>query len=187
MKKYLVAAGLILVLAGCSDGEKASENGNTSEDGNASADNNAVGHGIEDGGEVGFTLDDDGNVQQAEVPAEEEKAILASYKEYIEAFNAEDTKRYMAVISENPEGFDREEDKKALEEAFAAFDTTYTTSDETIVKYEAGRAEVYATIDVEMKDPNSDKSTGQTGRQVVVFKKEDGKWLVSALHFIGSQ
>lgn len=186
MKKYLVAAGLILVLAGCS-GEEAAENSNTSEDGNASAENNAVGHGIEDGGEVGFTLDDEGNVQQAEVPAEEEKAILASYKEYIEAFNAEDTERYMAVISENPEGFDRDEDKKALEEAFAAYDSTYTTSDETIVKYEAGRAEVYATIDVEMKDPNSDKSTGQTGRQVVVFKKEDGNWLVSALHFIGSQ
>lgn len=186
MRKYLIAAGLFLALAGCSAAEEPKKNSNTSEDGNASADNNAVGHGIEDSGEVGFTMDDQGNVQGAEVPAEEEKAILASYTEYIEAFNAEDTERYMAVISDNPEGFDREEDKKALEEAFSAFDTTYTASDETIVKYEAGRAEVYATIDVMMKDPNSDKSTEQTGRQVVVFTKEEGTWLVSALHFIGS-
>ncbi len=187
MKKYLVATALIFVLGGCSADEKAVENSNSSEDGNASAGNNAIGHGLEDSEEVGFTLDDEGNVKQAEVPADEEKAILASYKEYIEAFNAEDTDRYMKTVSENPEGFDREEDKKALEEAFATYDTVYTTSDETIVKYEAGRAEVYATIDVEMKDPNSDKKINQVGRQVVVFKKEEGKWLVSALHFIGSQ
>lgn len=187
MKKYLVAAVLIFVLAGCSDGEKAEENSNSSEDGNASADNNAIGHGIEDGGDVGFTLDDEGKVKQAEVPVDEKEAILASYKEYIEAFNAEDTDRYMATVSDNPEGFDREEDQQALEEAFASYDTLYTTSDETIVKYEAGRAEVYATIDVEMKDPISDNKIKQMGRQVVVFKKEEGKWLVSALHFIKSQ
>lgn len=187
MKKYLVAIALIFLLAGCSDGEKAEENSNSSEDGNASAENNAIGHGLEDGGEVGFTLDDEGKVKQAEVPVDEKKAILASYTEYIEAFNAEDTDRYMDTVSKNPEGFDREEDKKALEETFATYDTLYTTSDETIVKYEADRAEVYATIDVEMKDPNSDKKLKQMGRQVVVFKKEEGKWLVSALHFIRSQ
>lgn len=187
MKKYLVATALIFVLAGCSDAEKSKENSNSSDDGNATAENNAIGHGLEESGEVGFTLDDEGNVKQAEVPVDEEKAILASYKEYIDAFNAEDTERYMATVAENPESFDREEDQKALEEAFAAYDTQYTTSDETIVKYEAGRAEVYATIEVEMKEPNSNKVINQTGRQVVVFKKEDGKWLVSALHFIKSQ
>lgn len=185
MKKIWIALSLTLVLAGCSDAKEPTQNSNTAEDGNAGAENNAVEHGIKEE-EVGFTLDDEGNAQAAEAPAAEKEAILAAYQEYIEAFNSEDLERYMSVIAEEPAGFDREEDKKALEEAFAAYDSTYATSDETIVKYEEGRAEVYARIDVTMKDPNSDKETGQAGRQVVVFVKEQGDWRVSALHFIGS-
>lgn len=186
MKKIWIAAALALALAGCSSAEEPEQNSNTAEDGNASAGNNAIEHGIGDE-EVGFTLDDEGNAQAAEVPEAEKAALLAAYQEYIEAFNAEDLERYMAIIAENPEGFDREEDKKALADAFATYDSTYETSDETVVKYEEERAEVYARIDVTMKDPNSDKSSSQSGRQVVVFAKEQGDWKVSALHFIGNQ
>lgn len=185
MKKIWIAMGLALALAGCSSSEEPQQNSNTVEDGNAEAENNAIDHGIGEE-KVGFTLDDEGNAQAAEVPEAEKKAILAAYQEYIEAFNAEDLDRYMTVIAEEPAGFDREEDKIALSEAFAAFDSTYKTSNETIVKYEEGRAEVYAQIDVTMKDPNSDKSTEQSGRQVVVFVKEQNEWRVSALHFIGN-
>lgn len=186
MKKIWIAVGIAVVLAGCSDTEEPKQNSNTVEDGNAGAENNAIEHGIGDE-EVGFTLDDEGNAQAAEVPEAEKKAILAAYQEYIDAFNAEDLERYMAVIAEKPAGFDREEDQKAISEAFATYDSTYETSDETVVKFEEGRSEVYAQIDVTMKDPNSNKSTSQTGRQVVVFVKEQNDWRVSALHFIGNQ
>lgn len=186
MKKIMIVLALLLMLAACSNSEDATGNQNTADDGNSANENNAVDHGIEDK-EVGFTLGDDGKVIEAEVPEEEAAAILAAYQEYIDAFNAEDLDRYMNVISENPEGFDREEDRKALEETFAAYDTTYKTSDETIVKYEENRAEVYATNIVTVKDPNSEKATEQSGRQVVVFKKEGNEWRVSSLHFIGNQ
>ncbi len=93
----------------------------------------------------------------------------------------------MEVIAKEPDGFDREEDRAALTEAFTNFDTTYKPSNETIVEYEENRAEVYAQIEVTMAEPNSDKSAKQSGRQVVVFKNEDGAWKVTSLHFIGNQ
>lgn len=186
MKKMIILIAISLALAACSDSEEPAVNQNTAEDGNSANENNAVDHGVEDE-EVGFTVGDDGKVIEADVPKEEADKILAAYKEYIDAFNAEDIDRYMKVISENPEGFDREEDRKALEETFAAYDTTYKTSDETIVKYEEDRAEVFAANTVTVKDPNSDKATEQSGRQVVVFKKEGNEWRVSSLHFIGNQ
>ena len=70
MKKMIIAAGLVLTLAACSDSEEPSVNENTVEDGNAANENNAVDHGIEEDKEekVGFTVDDEGNVIEAEVP-----------------------------------------------------------------------------------------------------------------------
>ncbi|MDN7241520.1 nuclear transport factor 2 family protein [Planococcus sp. N028] len=186
MKKLIVIAGLALVLAACSDSEEPSTNKNTVEDGNSANENNALDHGIEDE-KVGFTLGDDGKVIEADVPKDEADAILAAYKEYIDAFNKEDIKRYMDVIASEPAGFDRAEDEAALKEAFKAFDTTYTTSNETIVEFVEDRAEVFAEIDVLMKEPDSERSTKQAGRQVVVFIKEDGDWKVTSLHFIGNQ
>ncbi|MGK7378665.1 DUF4440 domain-containing protein [Planococcus sp. 1R117A] len=186
MKKLLVTIGILLTLAACSEAEDSTVNQNTANDGDLTNENNAVDHGIEDE-KVGFTLDEEGKVIEADVPKEEADAILAAYQEYIEAFNAEDLERYMNVISENPEGFDREEDSKALTKAFDVYDTTYETSDETIVKYEKDRAEVFANNNVTMADPKTGKSTKQSGRQVVVFKKEQNEWRVSSLHFIGNQ
>ncbi|MFC4712697.1 DUF4440 domain-containing protein [Planococcus dechangensis] len=186
MKKWILATGLALTLAGCSGEDESAVNNNSVEDGNAASENNAVEHGIKDQ-EVGFTLDDDGEIIAAEVPDEERTAILEAYGEYIAAFNEEDIERYMDVIAENPDGFDREADKEALTEAFETYDTTYTTSDETIVKYEEGRAEVFATINVRMNESGSEQGMDQSGRQVVVFKQEQGSWKVTSLHFIGNQ
>ena len=189
MKKMIVAASVVLLLAACSDSEEPSVNSNSADDGNVVNENNAVDHGIEDEkeDEVGFTLNDKGEAEAAEVPEAEAEKILAAYQKYIDAFNAEDVERYMKVIAQEPDGFDREEDRAALTEAFSNFDTTYEPSDETIVKYEEGRAEVYAVIDVTMAEPNSDKAAKQSGRQVVVFKNEEGDWKVTSLHFIGNQ
>src|SRR5690606_29604468 len=114
-------------------------------------------------------------------------AILSAYDEYIAAFNEEDLERYMAVIAQEPEGFDRAEDQQALEEAFAAYDTEYTPSNETIVKYTPERSELFAEISVKIKDTETGAETEQSGRQVVIFKNEEGSWKVSGLHFIGNQ
>ncbi len=189
MKKMIIAAGLILTLAACSDSEEPSVNENTVEDGNAANENNAVDHGIDEDKEekVGFTVDDEGNVIEAEVPEEQASELLAAYDEYIAAFNAEDIDRYMNTIAQDPDGFDREEDKAALAQAFEAYDSQYETSDETIVKYEEDRAEVFATLNVKMKDANSDDAIEQSGRQVVVFEKENDGWKVTSVHFIGNQ
>lgn len=192
MKKILLAVGIIVTLTACSDSEESSVNENTVEDGNAANENNAIDHGIVEDKEekkkdVGFTVDDEGNIIAAEVPDKPANELFAAYKEYIAAFNSEDIDRYMKTIAQNPDGFDREEDKKTLAQAFKAYDSVYETSDETIVKYEENRAEVFASLNVKMKAANSDDAIEQSARQVVVFKKEDDEWKVSGVHLVGDQ
>jgi ketosteroid isomerase-like protein len=186
MKKLLMFAGVLMLLGACSAGNQEADNENSAADSDLSNENNAIDHGIEDKS-VGFTMEDDGNIVEADVPAEEAEKILAAYKEYIDSFNAEDLDRYMAVIADEPAGFDREEDKVALAQAFETYDTTYRTSDETIVKYEQDRAEVFASVEVEMAETGTSRNVTQTGRQVVVFVNEDGNWKLTSLHFIGNQ
>lgn len=185
MRKMLVLAGALLILGACSS-EEGAVNENTAGDSDLTNENNAIDHGIEDKS-VGFTMGDDGNVVEADVPPEEADEILSAYREYIDSFNAEDLDRYMAVIAEEPAGFDREEDQAALREAFETYDTTYQTSDETIVKYEEDRAEVFAAVEVEMAETGTSRNITQTGRQVVVFVNENGEWKLTSLHFIGDQ
>lgn len=186
MKKMMLAAGLMLLLTACSDENAAPDNTNSVDDSNLENENNAVDHGMKDKS-AGFTVTDDGEVIEATAPAEEKAALLEAYGEYIAAFNAEDLDRYMAIIAEEPEGFDREEDKIALEQAFAAYDTEYSPSNETIVKFSPERAEVFAEIAVTVEDTESGAKTQQAGRQVVIFKNEETGWKVSGLHFIGNQ
>lgn len=185
MKKWLVAAGLAALLVGCSADEEAQTNSNSADDGNSSNENNAINHSMEND-TVGFVMDDEGNTQQADVPEQEAEEILAAFNEYIAAFNSEDLERYGEVLSENPESFDKEEDLIALEKAFETYTTVYETADETIVKYEEGRAEVFANITVSTEEKSTGRSVEQGGRQVVVFHEEDGKWKVTSLHFIGN-
>lgn len=185
MKKILLIAGLLL-LSACSEDDGSVENSNSANDSNLANENNAIDHGMEDKS-AGFTLNGDGEVIEADVPEDEAAAIMAAHKEYIEAFNAEDLDRYMAIIAQEPEGFDRAEDQQALESAFASYDTTYSPSNETIVKYEADRAELFAEIKVDVEDAESGGKTEESGRQVVIFKKEEDGWKVSGLHFIGNR
>lgn len=185
MKKMILLGSMLLLLSACSEENGTAENENSVNDSNLENENNAVDHGMEDKS-AGFTLDSDGEVIEAEVPEEEAEAILAAYDEYITAFNEEDLDRYMAVIAGEPEGFDRAEDQLALEEAFAAYDTEYTPSNKTIVKYSADRAEVFAEIEVSVEAAEGGAETEQSGRQVVIFKKENAGWKVSGLHFIGN-
>lgn len=186
MKKLILTAGVFLLLTACSDGEDSAVNSNSANDSDLQNENGAIDHGLEDKS-AGFTMDSDGEVVQADVPSDEEAAILEAYGEYIAAFNAEDIERYMAVIAQEPEGFDREEDRAALEEAFVAYDLTYEPSNETIVKYSPERAEVFAEISLEMTEAGAEKVIEESGRQVVIFNKEENGWKVSGLHFIGNQ
>lgn len=186
MKKMTLAVGLMLLLTACSDENDAAENTNSVNDSNLENENNTLDHGMEDKS-AGFTMTDDGEVIEAKAPKEEKAALLEAYGEYIAAFNAEDLERYMAIIADEPEGFDRDEDKLALEQAFAAYDTEYTPSNETIVKFTPERAEVFAEISVTVEEEESGAQTQQAGRQVVIFKKEESEWKVSGLHFIGNQ
>ena len=186
MKKMLLLGSLALMLVACSDSDTSSTNGNSVEDGNLVNENNALDHGVEDES-VGFTLNENGIAVEADVPEEESAAILAAYNEYIDAFNAEDINRYMKVIAQEPDGFDREEDKEALKTTFETYDISYKTSNETIVEYEEGRAEVFAEIEMVIAETGTSKKTTQSGRQVVVFKMEGAEWKVTSLHAIGNQ
>ena len=52
---------------------------------------------------VGFELNSDGKVDEAKsVPADEKKAILAVFDEYIESFNDKDINRYGKTLSKLP-------------------------------------------------------------------------------------
>lgn len=55
------------------------------------------------------------------------------------------------------------------------------------MKYEADRAELFAEIKVDVEDAESGGKTEESGRQVVIFKKEEDGWKVSGLHFIGNR
>lgn len=186
MKKMILAAGMLVLLAACTEENEKAENTDSANDSNLTNENNAVDHGIEDKS-AGFTLNEEGEVIAADVPEEEATAILSAYAEYIAAFNAEDLDRYMAVIAQQPEGFDRSEDKLAIEKAFADYETEYSPSSETIVNFSSDRAEVFAEIEIALEETASGAKTVQTGRQVVIFKKEEAGWKVSGLHFIGNQ
>ena len=97
LKKSFLAVLILLVLTACGNkDEKMSDE-----------ERDKV---IEDG-TVGFEMMG-GNVEKADnVPAEDEKAILASFDEYIVALNAEEIDRYMNTISKNPKGFKYDEEK----------------------------------------------------------------------------
>lgn len=137
-------------------------------------------------GTVGFEMLG-GKIEEAqEVPAEEKKAIRTAFAEYIAAFNAEDLDRYMATVSKNPKGFDYEQDKAELAKIFEQFDDRREAKDVTIVKYSEKEAQVFANLSIERLEHATDAKLTYTGRQVTVFAKEDGKWKVTSVYFIGN-
>ena len=101
------------------------------------------------------------------------------------AFNEEDIDRYMKTISKNPEGFNYEDEKVVVEDTFAEYDTVRTAENVTIIEYDESQAQVYADIEVKLSHPTSGAELDRNGRQVTVFVKEDGNWLVTSVYFIG--
>ena len=173
MKKWLMLALALFMLTAC----------NNTED---SKTENTPAATEESEGAVGFeVLGED--VEEAEnIPEEEQKAILAAFDEYIAAFNAKDIDRYIQTLSKNPKGFEYEDDINAAKQAFAEYDIERTAADTTIVKYSEEEAQVFANLDIQMTEIETDVEVASSGRQVTVFVKEDDAWKVTSVYYIGN-
>lgn len=171
LKKSFLAVLILLVLTACGNkDEKMSDE-----------ERDKV---IEDG-TVGFEMMG-GNVEKADnVPAEDEKAILASFDEYIAALNAEEIDRYMNTISKNPKGFKYDEEKTYASEVFDQFDIKREVENVTIAKYESEEAQVFANMKMHSLQLETNVEHASAGRQVTVFVKEDNDWKVTSVFYIG--
>ncbi|MER2261236.1 MAG: nuclear transport factor 2 family protein [Psychrobacillus sp.] len=182
----LTLAALILVLAACNDKEEVNSEAGSVNDSTPSQTESTLDHGVKDKSDVGFEMSSDGNVEEAaNVPEKEKTAVLNAFNEYIEAFNEEDIDRYLSVISKKPEGFNYEDDKKMVIETFENYDTVRTAEDVTIIEYNDKEAQVYSNLHIALHEPGSGAKLDRNGRQVTVFAKEEGKWLVTSVYFIG--
>ncbi|TFE03969.1 hypothetical protein [Jeotgalibacillus salarius] len=187
MNKFLktaIAAGLLAVaLAGCSDEE---QNTNSADDGLAGEGQDThTSDGIEES-EEGIMLDEDGNVESAEVPAEAEEEIMAVFDEYIETFNNKDLEGYLDLLLFEEGYYDEEEERAALEEVFTQFDVHREVVDQTISGYEEGSAEVFTNMELTTTDPDTEAEVTRGGRQVTILKEVDGEWKIASIQFIAA-
>ncbi|MFJ7950736.1 DUF3225 domain-containing protein [Lysinibacillus sp. NPDC096418] len=167
LKKSILAVLSLLMLTACSD-----------KDDELTAEERQQ---IIDDGTIGFE-EVDGNVTKAEnIPVDEEQAILAAFDEYIVALDGEDIERYLQVISKNPKGFDLDEDKEKIKEAFEKNDVQREVKDTVIIKYSENEAHVHAKITARLLEIETNAQLEDTRRQVTVFVKEDGNWKVTSI------
>lgn len=170
LKKCILAVLTLLVLTACSN----------KEDDTTVKEREKV---IEDG-TVGYEMMG-GEVQKAtNVPANEEKAILAAFNEYIAAFNDKDINRYLNTLSKTPKGFNYDEDKELVEEVFDQSDTKRDVSNVTIAKYDNQEAQVFANMTTHSLQLKTNVEHESAGRQVTVFVKEGEKWKVTSVFYI---
>lgn len=170
LKKSILAVLTLLVLAACSN----------KEDDLTTEEREKV---IEDG-TVGYEMMGEKVQKATNVPANEEKAILAAFDEYIAAFNDKDIERYMNTISKDPKGFNYDEDKKLAEEVFDQFDAKRDVTNVTIAKYNEDEAQVFANMTTHSLQVETNVEHESAGRQVTVFIKEDGEWKVTSVFYI---
>ena len=140
---------------------------------------------IEDG-TVGFETAG-GIIERAEnVPADEEKAILVAFDEYIEAFNEQDIERFMQTLSKKPAGFNLEEEKEYATQVFEQFDIKRAVEDVTITKYSEKEAQVHAKITTNLLQKGTDVLHDDVGKQITVFVNEDDTWKVTSTFYVGA-
>ena len=139
---------------------------------------------IEDG-TVGFEMMGE-DIEKAEnVPAEDERAIIAAFDEYIAALNAEEINRYMQTISKDPKGFNYDEEKTYATDVFNQFDIKRDVANVTIAKYDEKEAQVFANMTMHSLQLETKVEHESAGRQVTVFVKEDEDWKVTSVFYIG--
>ena len=170
MKKWLFMVVAALLLTACSDKEETKTEDVTSEE-----------------NIIGFEVMGDEVTKAPDIPKEEEEKILAAFDEYIESFNSKDIDRYVQTLSKHPQGFDYEEDLEAAKKAFEQYNIERTPSDVTIVKYDEKEAQVFANLDIQMTELETDVELTSSGRQVTVFVKEDDAWKVTSVYYIGNE
>lgn len=181
----LTTAVLTLLLTACNNNEDTNQNTGSVNDTAPTNSQTTTDHGATDKAEVGFEMAG-GNIEEAtNIPAKEKTAIIASFDEYMEAFNEEDIDRYMNIISKNPEGFNYDDEKVVVEQTFKDYNTIRTSDNVTIIKYNDKQAQVFANVHIALEQPESGAKLDRDGRQVTVFNKEDSKWLVTSVYFIG--
>lgn len=135
---------------------------------------------------VGFELNSDGKVDEAKsVPADEKKAILAVFDEYINSFNDKDINRYGKTLSKSPKGFNYDEEIDYTKQAFKDYDVKRTAKNVTLKKYKENYAEVFANIKTTVKQ--DEQTFTQPLNQVTVMAKENGKWGISAVYVMGTK
>lgn len=171
MKKWLMLALALFVLTACNNTEDSK-----TEDLAASTEETA--------NEIGFEVLGDDIEQATNVPENEQTAILAAFDEYIAAFNAKDIDRYTQTLSKNR--YEYEEEVNYAKQAFAQYDIVRTATDTTIVKYKEDEAQVFANLDTEMTEIETNATSTNSGRQVTVFVKEKDAWKVTSIYYIGN-
>lgn len=170
LKKGVLAVLTLLMLTACS---------NKDDELSAEERQNLI-----DDGTVGFETAG-GIIKKAEnVPSDEEKAILAAFDEYIEAFNEKEIERFMQTISKNPDGFNLDEEKEYTEKVFEQFDINRAAEDITITKYNNNQAQVHSKITTHLLQIGTNVQHDNVGKQVTVFVKEDGSWKVTSTYYI---
>jgi len=174
MNKWLIAVFAVFLLAACNDKEEQNVNLAETEQ-------------IIEEGTVGFEIMGDNIEEVAGVPTEEKEAIIAAFDEYIASFNAKDIDRYVKTLSNNPQGFEVEEDMLVAEKIFEQYEISKVASDVTIVEYSENEAQVYSNILTDMTEIASGTELQDEGRQVTVFVKENGNWKVTSIYYIGNQ
>ena len=183
----ITLAAFTLTLAACNSNDETAQNTNSAADIAPTNTQTTTDHGAEDKSEtnIGFELSGDNIEEATNVPEKEKTALLESFTEYMESFNAEDPERYMNTISKNPEGFNYDAEKVKVEETFNDFNTIRTADNITIIEYDKSQAQVFSNIHTSLEQMDTGAKLEQNGRQVTVFVKEDGKWLVSSVYYIG--
>ena len=186
MKWLLAPAAALLLLAGCGGDEEG--NTNSTDDSNAPAgQQSAIGHGTEDGA-IGFEMADDGSIEEASgVPEEEKAAILESFDRYIGTFNNGDIDGYLEVLATGEDAYDPDQERAAFEQMAAQYDKVERTpSDMTVVSYEESEAQLFANLETTLVEKETGESLTEKGRQVTVFTKQDGKWKVKEVYYVGN-
>ncbi|WP_391120304.1 nuclear transport factor 2 family protein [Psychrobacillus sp. L3] len=180
----LILAATVLALAACNSNEDKATNAGSANDNAPSNAQSVTDHGAKDKSQVGFEMAG-GNIEEAtNVPKKAKTAIIAAFNEYMDAFNEENIDRYMKIISKKPEGFNYETEKTDVQAAFKEYDITRTAENTTIIQYDENNAQVFANLKTNLVQPSTGAKLERNGRQVTVFVKEDGKWLVTSVYFM---
>ena len=188
MKKIpvLLLLAFVLILGACGGDKDQASNHGTVDDGEAKNAYGTLDHGVDEK-KIGFSLNGETIEEATNVPEEEKSKLMNVFEIYIDAFNEKDIDRYIDIVSEHTESFDKEEERAYMAEKFAEFDFARAASDVTIVEYSEKEAQVFAQLDTSMKQLVSGLETKSSGRQVTVFTKDDGEWKLSSVHYIGDE